>query len=171
MVAPVRGARIVLVDTDGVRANMTASWLAQMAWDVYVLTDLPAQIFAETGPWVAEWAKLPVVATIAVAELAVALVNDLAAKKIVVVDLSRHAQYVPGHIPGAQYVLRSQFKQALSRLPKASAVVLVCPDGLLSTYAHAEIAALLKVPVSVLTGGTQAWKAAGQSIEKLKEIL
>jgi len=166
MVAPVRGARIVLVDTDGVRANMTASWLAQMAWDVYVLTDLPAQIFAETGPWVAEWAKPPVVATIAVAELAAALVNDLAAKKIVVVDLSRHAQYVQAHIPGAQYVLRSQFKQALSRLPKCSAVVLVCPDGLLSTYAHAEIAALLKAPVSVLTGGTQAWKAAGQSIEK-----
>ncbi|MEN9589996.1 MAG: hypothetical protein RLZZ481_1782 [Pseudomonadota bacterium] len=166
MVAPVRGARIVLVDTDGVRANMTASWLAQMAWDVYVLTDLPAQIFAETGPWVAEWAKPPVVATIAVAELAAALVNDLAAKKIVVVDLSRHAQYVQAHIPGAQYVLRSQFKQALSRLPKASAYVLVCPDGLLSTYAHADIAALLKVPVSVLTGGTQAWKAAGQSVEK-----
>ena len=166
MVAPVRGARIVLVDTDGVRANMTASWLAQMAWDVYVLTDLPAQIFAETGPWVAEWAKPPVVATIAVAELAAALVNDLAAKKIVVVDLSRHAQYVQAHIPGAQYVLRSQFKQALSRLPKCSAVVLVCPDSLLSTYAHAEIAALLKVPVSVLTGGTQAWKAAGQSLEK-----
>jgi len=166
MVAPVRGARIVLVDTDGVRANMTASWLAQMAWDVYVLTDLPAQIFAETGPWVAEWAKPPVVKTNVVAELVAALVNKLAAKKIVVIDLSKHAQYVQGHIPGAQYVLRSQFKQALSRLPMASAVVLVCPDGLLSTYAHAEIAALLKVPVSVLTGGLQAWKAAGQSVEK-----
>lgn len=166
MVAPVRGARIVLVDSDGVRANMTASWLAQMAWDVYVLTDLPAQIFAETGPWVAEWAKPPVVKTNGVAELAAALVNKLAAKKIVVIDLSKHAQYVQGHIPGAQYVLRSQFKQALSRLPMASAYVLVCPDGLLSTYAHAEIAALLKVPVSVLTGGLQAWKAEGQSIEK-----
>jgi rhodanese-related sulfurtransferase len=35
--APVRGARILLVDGDGVRANMTASWLAQMAWEVYVL--------------------------------------------------------------------------------------------------------------------------------------
>ena len=37
--APVRGARIVLADNDGVRANMTASWLAQMAWEVYVLDD------------------------------------------------------------------------------------------------------------------------------------
>jgi rhodanese-related sulfurtransferase len=37
MAAPVRGARIVLTDNKGVRADMTASWLAQMAWEVYVL--------------------------------------------------------------------------------------------------------------------------------------
>jgi rhodanese-related sulfurtransferase len=35
--APVRGARIVLADDLGARADMTASWLAQMAWEVYVL--------------------------------------------------------------------------------------------------------------------------------------
>ncbi|HYQ40435.1 MAG TPA: rhodanese-like domain-containing protein [Polyangiaceae bacterium] len=34
--APVRGARVVLHDDLGTRAEMTASWLAQMAWDVYV---------------------------------------------------------------------------------------------------------------------------------------
>jgi rhodanese-related sulfurtransferase len=38
MFAPVRGARIVLADALGVRSNMTASWLAQMGWEVYVLT-------------------------------------------------------------------------------------------------------------------------------------
>jgi rhodanese-related sulfurtransferase len=37
MAAPVRGARILLADDLGVRANMTASWLAQMAFEVYVL--------------------------------------------------------------------------------------------------------------------------------------
>jgi rhodanese-related sulfurtransferase len=37
MAAPVRGARIVLTDDSGVRADMTASWLAQMGWEVLVL--------------------------------------------------------------------------------------------------------------------------------------
>lgn len=37
MAAPVRGARILLTDDKGVRADMTASWLAQMGWEVYVL--------------------------------------------------------------------------------------------------------------------------------------
>jgi rhodanese-related sulfurtransferase len=37
MAAPVRGARIVLTDHLGIRADMTASWLAQMGWETYVL--------------------------------------------------------------------------------------------------------------------------------------
>jgi rhodanese-related sulfurtransferase len=37
MAAPVRGARIVLSDDKGIRADMTGSWLAQMGWEVYVL--------------------------------------------------------------------------------------------------------------------------------------
>lgn len=37
MAAPVRGARILLTDDKNVRADMTASWLAQMGWEVYVL--------------------------------------------------------------------------------------------------------------------------------------
>ena len=37
MAAPVRGARILLTDNMGVRSEMTASWLAQMGWEAYVL--------------------------------------------------------------------------------------------------------------------------------------
>ncbi len=37
MAAPVRGARILLTDNMAARADMTASWLAQMGWETYVL--------------------------------------------------------------------------------------------------------------------------------------
>jgi rhodanese-related sulfurtransferase len=37
MAAPVRGARILLTEDMAVRADMTASWLAQMGWETYVL--------------------------------------------------------------------------------------------------------------------------------------
>lgn len=47
--APVRGARIVLADDLGPRADMTASWLAQMGWEVAVV-DWPGGIPLETGP-------------------------------------------------------------------------------------------------------------------------
>lgn len=49
MAAPVRGARILLTDDRGVRADMTASWLAQMGWEAYVLEDGYAGTL-EVGP-------------------------------------------------------------------------------------------------------------------------
>ncbi|HKY83057.1 MAG TPA: rhodanese-like domain-containing protein [Sphingobium sp.] len=48
--APVRGARIVVTDDIGPRADMTASWLAQLGWEVYVLDiDWSGQVL-ERGP-------------------------------------------------------------------------------------------------------------------------
>jgi rhodanese-related sulfurtransferase len=49
MAAPVRGARILLTDDMAVRADMTASWLAQMGWESYVL-DGGYDGALETGP-------------------------------------------------------------------------------------------------------------------------
>ncbi|AXB77526.1 rhodanese-like domain-containing protein [Novosphingobium sp. P6W] len=45
--APVRGARIVLADDLGPRADMTASWLAQLGWEVLVLEGFEGEL--ETG--------------------------------------------------------------------------------------------------------------------------
>ncbi len=47
--APVRGGRIVLADDLGPRADMTASWLAQLGWEVYVL-DGGFDVPLEQGP-------------------------------------------------------------------------------------------------------------------------
>ncbi len=51
--APVRGARIVIADDLGPRADMTASWLAQMGWEVYVLDggfEGPLEAGADVAP-------------------------------------------------------------------------------------------------------------------------
>jgi len=48
--APVRGARIVLSDDLGPRADMSASWLAQMGWEVYVLDGFDADVDLRAGP-------------------------------------------------------------------------------------------------------------------------
>jgi len=50
MAAPVRGARIVLSDNLGVRADMAASWLAQMGWEAYVLDGGDAGL-SRLGVW------------------------------------------------------------------------------------------------------------------------
>ncbi len=57
--ASVRGTRIVLVDSDGVRASMAASWLAQMGWEVAVLDGVQPQDFSATGGWSAQVPAAP----------------------------------------------------------------------------------------------------------------
>jgi rhodanese-related sulfurtransferase len=171
MVAPVRGARLVLADTDGVRANMTASWLAQMAWDVYVLDQIQSQDFNVKGSWQPLLPQRPELASISTMSLA-GLLNEARSKQeTIVIDLGRHAQYVQGHIPGARYVLRSQFKQALAQLPKASRVVLTCPDGVMAVFAFETFSKAFNevdssVQVLALEGGTQSWRDAGLTLEK-----
>ena len=48
--APVRGARIVVADNLGPRADMTASWLAQLGWEVYVIDVDWSGVALERGP-------------------------------------------------------------------------------------------------------------------------
>ncbi|KFD26410.1 rhodanese-like domain-containing protein [Sphingobium yanoikuyae] len=47
--APVRGARIVVTDDLGPRADMSASWLAQLGWEVYVLSVDWSAVVLERG--------------------------------------------------------------------------------------------------------------------------
>ncbi|MBH3415464.1 rhodanese-related sulfurtransferase [Pseudomonas putida] len=160
-VASVRGARIVLVDDDGVRANMSASWLAQMGWQVAVLDGVSAQEFSETGDWQAPQAPLP-----AVTEIGVEQLDDwLQTPGTVVLDFTTSANYVKRHIPGAHWAIRAQLPQVLEQLPVAERYVLTCGSSLLARFAAVDLQALTQTPVYVLDGGTAQWIAAGKPLE------
>jgi rhodanese-related sulfurtransferase len=159
----VRQARIVLADDDGIRARTTAAWLNRMGFpSVFVLEggdDLPT----ETGD-----APETLPATDDAAPDATS-VEDLAARlstgEAVVVDFATSRQYRAGHIPGAWFALRGRLSADASRLPAAPLYVATSPDGVYARLAAAELAAATGTPVRVLTGGTDAWIAAGHAVE------
>jgi rhodanese-related sulfurtransferase len=160
--APVRGAKIVLADTDGTRANMSASWIAQMGWMVFVL-DAPAGQFSERGPWrptVPTLPQLPDHILIAPAQLHEWLSHpsDL---KTVLLDFCPSYQYRTRHIPTARFALRSELETSWDSVPPATRYVLTSPDGLAARFAWPRISALTKVPIFVLEDGTQAWADSG----------
>jgi rhodanese-related sulfurtransferase len=164
--APVRGARLVLVDDDGVRANMSASWLAQMGWDVWVLDGLQTTDFHHTRPAPQPVPELLEPAQwITPADLAERLQRE-APGQTVVLDLTTSANYTQRHIPGAWFVLRSQLAQALQSIPKASRYVLTCGCSLLAHYAAVDVARITGATVQVLEGGTLAWIAQGLPLEQ-----
>ncbi len=153
----VYGARIALVDDDGVRARMSAAWLRQMGHrEVYVV---------EGGLKAAPVARVP---TPVVTDYAPITVGELAGAKALVIDLSRSIDYRDGHIPGAVWGIRTRLASLAPQIAAAELVVLTSPDGLAARWAWAEAQALTKGRVSVLAGGTKAWADAGHPLTRDK---
>lgn len=159
-----RNARIVLIDNDGVRASMTASWLLQMGQkDVRILRLDDSSEALVTG------ARKPVVVGLTeqvnesvTQEQAQQHINDGA----IVLDVSLSSAYRAGHIPKAWFVLRSQLSESLANLPDANGYVLTSDDGSLASLTVSELKALTDKPVHCLEGGNTAWKSAGYALVK-----
>ncbi len=164
--AAVRGARLVLCDTDGARANMSASWLAQMGWEVYVLTGLSADDFKHTEvPPLRLPAPQGKVTAVDVTQVKAWLADRNS--HTVVLDFSTSAQYIQGHIHSAWWVLRTQLKDSLTAAHKGHRYVLTCQNGSVSRFAVAEVQAAVKAGIDVvwLEGGNAAWLAAGGKLQ------
>jgi rhodanese-related sulfurtransferase len=158
------GARIVLVDDNGVRATMTASWLKQMGWDeVRVFVANPSDGDWEKGRRELRVPRLAEAVTRAID--APALRDALSAGTTLVVDLDFSRRYTQGHIPGAWFAIRSRLADAVAKLPASDTIVLTSADGRLARLAAPELAALVSVPVMVLSGGTQSWVESGLPLE------
>jgi rhodanese-related sulfurtransferase/predicted metal-dependent enzyme (double-stranded beta helix superfamily) len=156
-----RNARIVLIDGDGVRARMTASWLVQMGLpDVYVIEGADAAVESgreKVNMLGRDAAGAPAVT---VAELAALLTRGEA----VVIDLDTSLTYRERHIPGAWFAIRARLASALPKLPGSGTLVLTSRDGVLAGLAAPELAALTDRQIRVLAGGTDAWRAAGRAL-------
>ena len=162
--APVRGARIVLVDSDGVRANLSAHWLRQMNHEVYVVDGLQASDFHLSSAWQATLPPQPEVAEIDVATLSTWLAET--PEEIAVLDFTSGVNYQKRHIPGAWFILRSELAAAIATLPKSvKRFVLTCGSSLLARYAASDLQSISDLPIHVLDGGTGAWAAAGLPVE------
>jgi rhodanese-related sulfurtransferase len=157
-------ARVVLVDDNGVRATMTASWLKQMGWnDVSVLVADPSTGDWETGAHVPGVLGLEGAAAASIEPAA--LRDKLASGATVVIDLDTSRGYTEGHIPGAWFAIRSRLAEVLGKLPKPETIVLTSPDGAAARLAAAELTGSTKAAIMVLAGGTEGWIAARLPLE------
>lgn len=159
----VRGARVVLADgadaDRGVRAPVTAHWLAQMGWDVAWLDDETPAARGETGPWQPPRLTPPGVPTIASDALAPLLPDPGTA----LLDVGSARAFGQRHLPHAWWALRSQLAAAVAALPQpVQRFVVTCGDGTLAPWAAADLQRLTDRPVQVLAGGNAAWFAQGR---------
>jgi rhodanese-related sulfurtransferase len=150
----VRNARVVLVDGEGVRAPVVASWLVQMGWDVYVLREGVAADVAAPPPA----AGLPPLPAIAAADLQAAMRDGA-----VLVDVRPGLVYRKGHIAGARWAIRPRLHGL--GIQAGTQVVLLAADASVAALAARELAGMGVTEVRLNMDGPDAWRAAGLSIE------
>lgn len=150
-------ATLVLIDDNGVRAGMTASWLNQLGLhDVFVLEralfdstllrghqrDIALGIENATSEHLDPY------------EVA----QQMKSSKVAIIDLQRSLDFRKGHIGGAVHAVRGRIAQRMHALPEHELLVLTSSDGLLARYAFEEASQLTDARVKVLRGGNAAWQ-------------
>ena len=158
------GGRVALIDNDGVRATMTASWLIQLGWrDVAVVAGALEVGPLIAGPYVPDLPEQDAANPDAIdaATLDLLIRDDHA----VVVDVGASSAYRSGHIPSAWFALRAELGEALGTIPLTGELVFTSERGRLARYAGREAERITGRPTRVLEGGNDAWRQAGLALE------
>ena len=154
------GGRVVLIDDNGVRATITASWLLQMGWhDTTVLKVDPTRNDLERGSFAP---RVQGYDTASVPWIDAAAANEQRINgDAQIIDLANSKQYRQAHISGAWYAIRSDLSEAARKLPTTETIIFTSPDGILAGLAASNYAGNCRA----IAGGTAAWAAAGLPLE------
>lgn len=152
----IRGARLVLFDSDGVRAPTVASWLRQMGHDAWVLKDgLQSGLALQA----AGAPQAPPLERIGAEEA-----GRLAARgEIALIDLRGSMDYRKAHAAGAKWSVRPRLAQDL-RGERHPAVIFADDAAAAGWAVETEWPADLARP-RLLEGGLPAWQDAGLAVE------
>jgi len=155
----VKGARLVLVDAEGVRAPAMASWLAMLGWDVSVWEHAFEIKLPDQNETSSELPKQDV------EELLAGQIEAHLKTGALLVDLRPSMQYRLGHIKSAIWSVRPQLYQLAEKL-KGFTVILLADD---KNTAHLAAIDLKELGVQDLYMNTQKladWKAENLPIEE-----
>jgi rhodanese-related sulfurtransferase len=151
----VRNARIVLLDSEGVRAPVVASWLKQLGCDAYVLREGVGATLAAAIP---EKPQVPELPSISPVEVQRALKEN----GTVVLDIRSSMAFREKHIPGSRWTIRSRIARDAKG---ARSVVLVSDDSAIGRLAAVDLVEADVTDVKLLDGGMRTWTRAGHATE------
>jgi rhodanese-related sulfurtransferase len=153
-----RGARLVLLDEELVRAPVTAGWLRQLGHEAYVIEGGIAEAASLAWPQRMSPSARPEPTPMTARELASALRDG----SVHLVDLRPGMTYRKGHIDGAVWSIRPRIAAALAGRDKA--VVLVADEPGVAALAALDLSEAGVRDIRLLAGGHDAARAAGLPI-------
>ena len=151
----VRNARIVLVDSEGVRAPVVAAWLKQLGCDVYVLEGGVSSVLKVPAPTTAE---LPAVEKISAADLK----QQLTAGTCSAFYLGPSMSYRKQHVPGSRWSIRPRL---VADAAGAKNVIFITRDTEAAHAAAIDLREAGITQVKLLEGGLATWTSAGYALD------
>jgi len=156
----VRGARIILVDDDALRAKVTASWLRQMGWRETFFHMFSPETKAVMSPFIPSEVKYPEVEYIEIGQLMVMLRE----KRSTMIDVSQSHEYLSGHIPGAGYCPRNQLRDVIATLRDQFEFFILTSKNPKMSLAAANDMKMSGAKIFVLRNGNETWTKSGASL-------
>ena len=155
----VKGARIVLLDEEQVRAPVIAGWMRQLGHEAFVLSGGTAAAAAFDWQRTAIAPKLPQLAPVPVREVESALRSG----GIQIIDLRPAMDYRKGHIPQSAWAIRPRIAKVAVDLTKP--VVLVADETSTAQLAAIDLCEGGAKKVGILNGSYLAWYQARLPVE------
>lgn len=155
----VRKSRLVIVDSEAVRAPVVAAWLHRLGWDVHVLREGTQA----TLPTAVNTASSGIASTLSTLD-ATAL-KEAIADGAQVVDLRPSTSYRANHIDGSVWSIRPVIGAASLKDP----LVFVAPNAQVAELAKLELGGTHKI-LGVSIEGPKAWKEAGLPVSANDDV-
>lgn len=156
----VRNARIVLIDSEGLRAYVTASWLQQLGHQAFVLID-PVLTDAPQD------AGIPDGLTTVPGISAARLLSMLTDTSVNILDVRSSQAYRQAHIPGSVWTIRPHMPELMPTLADKP-VIIVADNAGMAALAASELPD--GAVIYYLEDGLEQWADAGGPVQATPTI-
>ncbi|MFK4443046.1 rhodanese-related sulfurtransferase [Caballeronia udeis] len=160
----VRRARVLLVDYDGVRAPVIATWLVQLGFEA-ALVDAPNATTLHVGKRIAPvQSPLPLLDTVALREAATG--------HVLLLDLRSSAAYRREHAAGAHWSIRPQLASTLAALKAApgDTLLLFADEPAVANIAATDLREWGFTSLYLAANGIDTWKKAGLPVVSTPDL-
>jgi len=168
----IKGARLVLIDQEGVRAPAMASWLAMLGWEVAVWQGAFKDASSNTQNSKNEQVNQhedEVASSEDITQIGCEHIADLMRSGVVVVDLRPSMKFRETHLLGAIWSIRPKLSE-LTQLSKEKPILLIAEDIETAKLASLDLRDMGIKQIYVNIDTPSAWNAAKLSLESSPSI-
>jgi len=160
----VRRARVLLVDYDGVRAPVIATWLVQLGFEAALIDALNAPKLHVGKRIASTQSSLPLLDTAALREAATGHLLRL--------DLRSSAAYRREHAAGAHWSIRPQLAKTLAALQATpgNTLLLFADEPAVANIAATDLRELGFTSLFLAANGIDTWKKAGLPLASTPDL-